>query len=329
MASLGSPEEAGVQNVGPIGSSDDIEEFKDINFDINVIDQTQHIEPGQIKMEKGTCVQARIVEENVLGSYPLFVKNEVKSQKTELPQKLDEELPEACESVENVVVPAKPEDFFEANSKSDKASEQVAERSKSCKHGSSKVMVCPECGVNVHKCEVCKSAHRTFHKNQRQTVCNECGIDVAVKYLNRHMKKIHPEKRSCEFSGCDFKSLYTKCLREHFNRIHLNIPTEKSKICSDCGKAFVDSFRLKCHINADHLKLRPYKCKQCDKSFGRHKHLWSHMDVHKETDAYTCPTCGRGFRNNGAFYNHKKLHRKSTASLVFVFVFVFPQERHC
>ena len=94
MGPLGSPDQAGVQNVGPIGSSDDIEEFKDINFDINVIDQTQHIEPGQIKMEKGTCVQARIVEENVLGSYPLFVKNEVKSQKTELPQKVDEKLPE-------------------------------------------------------------------------------------------------------------------------------------------------------------------------------------------------------------------------------------------
>ena len=73
----------------------------------------------------------------------------------------------------------KPEDFFEANSKLEPVSDNAAEnpmsdnaaenpisdnaaaaeilRSKSCKHGSSRTMVCPECGVNVHKCQVRKS----------------------------------------------------------------------------------------------------------------------------------------------------------------------------
>ena len=63
-----------------------------------------------------------------------------------------------------------PEDFFETNSKLEPVSDNAAEnpvsdnaaaaeilRSKSCKHGSSRTMVCPECGVNVHKCQVCKS----------------------------------------------------------------------------------------------------------------------------------------------------------------------------
>ena len=119
----------------------------------------------------------------------------------------------------------------------------------------------------------------------------------------------------CEFSGCEFKSVYRKILRGHFNRVHLNIPTPKDAICTECGKGFIDAYRLKSHVIADHLKLRPYKCDQCDKSFGRNKHLWSHMDVHKATDAYICPVCGRGFRNNGAFYNHKKLHTRGIVRL--------------
>ena len=163
--------------------------------------------------------------------------------------------------------------------------------------------------------QVCKSVHKTFHRNQTMTVCTECGLDVGVKYLNRHMKKNHKVKMPCEFSGCEFKSDYRKILRAHFDRVHLNIPTPKNAICTECGKAFADAFKLKCHVTADHLKLRTYKCKQCDNSFGRNKHLWSHMDLHKATDAYTCPICNRGFRNNGAFYNHKKLHTRGKNQL--------------
>ena len=309
------------------------EEVEEPNFEQEIIEQTQNMEFNQIngvkrKMPKVEDIQKAVkkLRKVSLGSSPMSLKDEfvTKTQKPKVDT--DPEVrtrnnefcqPEIFLESEGKTAASKPEDFFEADSKPKAVSNNPVEiaRSKSCKHGNSKTMVCPECGINVHKCQMCKSTHKTFHRNQTLTVCTECGIDVTVKYLNRHMKKYHKAKKVCEFSGCEYSSIYRRLLRSHFDRIHLNIPTPKNAICTECGKGFTDAFRLKNHVVADHLKLRPYKCKQCDKSFGRNKHLWSHMDVHKASDAYTCSICGRGFRNNGAFFNHKKLHTRGIVEL--------------
>ena len=314
------------------------EEIEESSFEQEIIEYNMEIE--QIKRQKerksnveGTSKAEKKARADSFGSRPMPMKAdltilETKTQKPKVETDVDvrtskENLPlsEMFLDSDSKVVTPKPEDLFEANSKPKVVDNNAVEiaRSKSCKHGTSKTMICPECGINVHLCQMCKSAHKTFHRNQALTVCTVCGVDVIAKYLKRHMKKYHDVKvkvkRMCEFSGCEFKSLYRKILRSHFDRVHLNIPTPKDAICTECGKGFTDAYKLKSHVIADHLKLRPYKCNQCEKSFGRNKHLWSHQDVHKATDAYTCPVCGRGFRNNGAFFNHKKLHTRGKVKL--------------
>ena len=316
-----------------------IRDTKASNYEQEMIDETQNMESNEINGLKEKTPKVEDIPKAVKKLRKVSVGRSQVSVKGELTPKVETEgelmilgtktqtpkvetegefpQPQLFLECEGKFAASEPEDFFEADPKLKAVSNNLVEiaRSKSCKHGTSKTMVCPECGINVHKCQMCKSTHKTFHRNQTLTVCTECGIDVTVKYLNRHMKKYHKAKRVCEFSGCEYSSIYRRLLRSHFDRIHLNIPTPKNAICTECGKGFTDAFRLKNHVIADHLKLRPYKCKQCDKSFGRNKHLWSHMDVHKASDAYTCSICGRGFRNNGAFFNHKKLHTRGIVEL--------------
>ena len=103
---------------------------------------------------------------------PIVETNQKVRTSDENPQK-PEVLPRSFVTEVKLSTP-KPEDFFEANSKLEPVSDNAAVsavsaavsdnaaaaeilRSKSCKHGSSRTMVCPECGVNVHKCQVCKS----------------------------------------------------------------------------------------------------------------------------------------------------------------------------
>ena len=144
----------------------------------------------------------------------------------------------------------------------------------------------------------------------KMIMCSECGQELEGKKAERsHMVKVHTPSHACPADNCKrvFKHQYR--LNGHVNSHHTGMPKAKNYSCQDCGKSFFDISRLKHHIAADHLLLRPFECKQCGKTFKKRSHMWSHKEVHMSIKRNICPTCGRGFSGNGALWNHKKLHK--------------------
>ena len=82
--------------------------------------------------------------------------------------------------------------------------------------------------------------------------------------------------------------------------------------CNDCGASFRRKSELQCHINAVHLKLKPYVCDQCRKSFAQKGCLKTHIiGVHQENETLKCKHCNIKFSTKYVLASHvKKVHLK-------------------
>jgi hypothetical protein len=75
--------------------------------------------------------------------------------------------------------------------------------------------------------------------------------------------------------------------------------------CQICSKAYSRNSELEVHVNAVHLKIKPFKCEICPKAFGRRHHLTEHVDsVHNNIRRFKCKICCKHFLRNA----HLKVH---------------------
>ena len=102
--------------------------------------------------------------------------------------------------------------------------------------------------------------------------------------------------------------------------------------CSECAKSFnsqikLDNHKLKKHNASISLKCehcpkkfknlhdkkvhedthsKPFKCDECDASFGRKSNLIGHKRVHSGERPYMCDICGKSFPMQSSVTTHKK-----------------------
>ena len=101
-------------------------------------------------------------------------------------------------------------------------------------------------------------------------------------------KKKTPKKISCK----KVKGSSMKTYSQKFN-------------CNDCGGSFRDKGHLKRHINAVHLKLKPYECDQCKIAFAQKYDLQRHVDlVHLKMRPFMCDQCKKTFAEKRYFNQH-------------------------
>ncbi|XP_058023722.1 zinc finger protein 91-like [Ahaetulla prasina] len=99
-----------------------------------------------------------------------------------------------------------------------------------------------------------------------------------------------------------------KC-NEHGNKI-VNKRTctrEKPYKCKECGKSFRLSKELTSHHRI-HTREKPYKCMECGKGFSLRNNFTRHQRIHTGEKPYKCMECGTGFSQKGILIAHQRIH---------------------
>ena len=196
--------------------------------------------------------------------------------------------------------------------------------------------------VNNSKCKFCEKCQKSFksshnlkihvndvHLQIRNYKCNECGRYFSqINSLKRHIELVHQKLKKFKCKHC-LKAFSQKVLMiRHIARDHNTSedtqmdnslgetviePKDQPKIkvqnkthvCDQCNKSFLNQRNLKQHISDVHLKLKSHKCDQCSRSFSQISTLKSHVEcVHEKLKKFKCDQCPRYFGNSSNLKKH-------------------------
>ncbi|KAH8855944.1 Transcriptional repressor protein YY1 [Schistosoma japonicum] len=116
----------------------------------------------------------------------------------------------------------------------------------------------------------------------------------------------------CPHIGCGKTFRDTAAMRKH---LHTHGP--RVHICAECGKAFVESSKLKRH-QLVHTGEKPYQCAfdGCGKRFSLDFNLRTHLRIHTGDRPYPCPQpgCSKRFAQSTNLKSHLATHSKIRAT---------------
>ncbi|XP_072600562.1 membrane-bound transcription factor site-2 protease isoform X2 [Vulpes vulpes] len=142
------------------------------------------------------------------------------------------------------------------------------------------------------------------------------GIDLSDPKQLAEFTRMKPKPKeaalrtiACPHKGCVkmFKdnSAMRKHLHTHGPRVH---------VCAECGKAFVESSKLKRH-QLVHTGEKPFQCtfEGCGKCFSLDFNLRTHVRIHTGDRPYICPfdACNKKFAQSTNLKSHILTHAKN------------------
>jgi len=153
------------------------------------------------------------------------------------------------------------------------------------------------------------SPENESQRNKRKTKypqkkCKEWEDDVDFKDLfsDKNKQKI---KKENEDIGGEFKCSFCGKSYSKQQRLddHMTKHTGEKLKCKYCPKFFDRPGLRRVH---EQLHTKPFKCTECDASFGRKSNLIGHQRIHRGERPYICDICGSGFPIQSSLLTHKK-----------------------
>jgi uncharacterized C2H2 Zn-finger protein len=178
------------------------------------------------------------------------------------------------------------------------------------------LFICDQCS-NIFVTEESLRKHvENKHNNPSKRKCPDCGKEFSGQlYLSQHYKLIHggilPSMEDREKFMCDQcpSVFFAKgSLLWHQNQHHLKLADPKRMIaqrkqCPHCPKTFAAHPTWTEHIRSKHEMNTPYKCDQCNRSYGTEGKLKTHKRlVHTRIK---CDICGQEICNSFILKKHK------------------------
>ncbi|KAK4310663.1 hypothetical protein Pmani_017790 [Petrolisthes manimaculis] len=135
--------------------------------------------------------------------------------------------------------------------------------------------------------------------------CPDCGMTFRMELNFKYHLKKDTGLRTFGCGICSQKFTNPSCLETHY-RVHSN---EKSFICKQCGKTYIQLGSFKNHIMSHPATSA---CKECGKVFTNRNSLVAHEHAHVTQKPHACHSCGKRFAHAFNLEVHLNSFCKST-----------------
>ena len=170
--------------------------------------------------------------------------------------------------------------------------------------------------------------------------CRGCPVESlnAIDLYNNHQQYHHARHLSCSYCNEIFqvipayfydafidiygefplrgvvrpmKSIAHKSFVLYHSNFFVKVSNKMELHCDECDQVFTNKKNKYRHMKAVHLKIKPFKCDKCEKSFPYDNMKRHHKEVHDPVPMEiksSCNQCGKTFSNVDNLLKHKNFN---------------------
>ncbi|XP_077759399.1 zinc finger protein 510 isoform X2 [Canis aureus] len=154
-----------------------------------------------------------------------------------------------------------------------------------------------------------------FNMAMKQNECNASGNNFNRKSHLTQFQRIITEENPLVCNDRtqteDKSSEYHKSRKSYqisAHKVHQRTHSEiKPYKCKECGKSFFQKGHLIQHQRT-HTGEKPFECNECGKTFSQKSHLSTHRRIHTAEKPYKCNECGKTFVQKSTLRGHQRIH---------------------